>query len=625
MGNEGTLTPYTAAAVHHYVGARIRQCRLEQARSLQDLATQLNWRPEELEAFELGEVRITATRLEELAKALDVPLSFFFAELEKRIDAAPPHGSQKEPHRRALLQGPLFLAVAYYLGAQAAFLLGTLSDRIFTPFWPPNVILFCTLLIVPHRHWWRYVAAVLPAHVLAELQVGMPAIEIAVAFATNCLVAVLNAVAVRHLLGGPPWFGNFHKAIVYVVVTALVGPAVAALGGAFVRISGGAALESYGLFWAQWYLANALASLTLGPALLTWSEWKAEFSGSGARWRAAEAALTAICLGLTSLAAAHATTLTAQQGLLPALMYLPLPVAIWAAVRFGAKGASGAVLIVTALTIWPALNGMGMFVGADAEHNVLDLQLFLIAMSLPLLLLAASVDGARASEHLARQLARALLAAQDDARRRIGRDLHQSIAQTLVEAAECAEEAQRVAPQASGILRHLKQLVLQSNRKVREVSHFLHPPLLDEAGLETALAQYVDDYSDRNRVKVRLEVSPNIGRLSADVELALFRLVEEALETVRKQSQDPSLLVKIGLETTSADREVLLTVESVSADGAAAGPPPLFSLKTPMGRTHSMAIASMRERLSRVGGLVRLDSAAGRVVVRATVPVTGGT
>jgi signal transduction histidine kinase len=317
--------------------------------------------------------------------------------------------------------------------------------------------------------------------------------------------------------------------------------------------------------------------------------------------------------------------LTAQQGLLPALMYLPLPVAIWAAVRFGAKGASGAVLIVTALTIWPALNGVGMFVGADAEHNVLDLQLFLIAMSLPLLLLAASVDGARTSEHLARQLARALLAAQDDARRRIGRDLHQSIAQTLVEAAQCAEEAQRVAPQASGILRHLKQLVLQSNRKVREVSHFLHPPLLDEAGLETALAQYVDDYSDRNRVKVRLEVSPSIGRLSADVELALFRLVEEALETVRKQSQDPSLLVKIELETTSADREVLLTVESVSADGAAAGPPPLFSLKTPMGRTHSMAIASMRERLSRVGGLVRLDSAAGRVVVRATVPVAGGT
>ena len=67
-------------------------------------------------------------------------------------------------------------------------------------------------------------------------------LQIAVAFATNCAVAFLSAFAVRRLLGGPPWFDNFHRAIVYVVVTAVVSPAVVALGGAFVRISDGAAL-----------------------------------------------------------------------------------------------------------------------------------------------------------------------------------------------------------------------------------------------------------------------------------------------------------------------------------------------------------------------------------------------
>src|SRR5262245_23646219 len=238
MRNEGNAMP--PEAVDLYVGARIRQRRLEQTRSLQDLAGQLHWRPEQLDAFESGEVRITAAQLELLAKALDVPLSYFFAELEKGVGAPPPIRSQKKPEAWAHVQGSFLLALAYYLGAQAAFLLGTLSDRIFAPFWPPNVILFCALLVVPHRHWWRYVAAALPSHVLAELQVGMPPIEIAVAFATNGLVAVLNAGLVRRLLGGSPWFGNFQRAVVYVVVTALVGPAVAALGGAFVRVSGGA-------------------------------------------------------------------------------------------------------------------------------------------------------------------------------------------------------------------------------------------------------------------------------------------------------------------------------------------------------------------------------------------------
>src|SRR5215472_3536320 len=69
------------------------------------------------------------------------------------------------------LAAPLLVAVGYYLGAQAAFAVGTLSDRIFAPFWPPNIILFCALLLVPKRQWWVYIAAAFPAHFVAELTV----------------------------------------------------------------------------------------------------------------------------------------------------------------------------------------------------------------------------------------------------------------------------------------------------------------------------------------------------------------------------------------------------------------------------------------------------------------------
>src|SRR5262245_59953432 len=153
---------------------------------------------------------------------------------------------------RVALQGPLVLAVAYFIGAEIAFLVGTLSDKIFAPFWPPNVILLCALLVTPERRWWRYIAAAFPTHVVAELGVGMPVEQLLVAFATNCAVAILNALAVRWLLGGPPWFGDLRKVAIYVTITAGISPAVVALGGAFVPILGGGALDKYWLFWTYW-------------------------------------------------------------------------------------------------------------------------------------------------------------------------------------------------------------------------------------------------------------------------------------------------------------------------------------------------------------------------------------
>ena len=83
------------------------------------------------------------------------------------------------------LHVPLIVALAYYLGAEAAFFVGTLSDKIFAPFWPPNIVLFCALLLSPYRRWWLFILAVFPAHVLAEVRVGMGAAQLLVAFATN--------------------------------------------------------------------------------------------------------------------------------------------------------------------------------------------------------------------------------------------------------------------------------------------------------------------------------------------------------------------------------------------------------------------------------------------------------
>ena len=99
------------------------------------------------------------------------------------------------------------VSLAYYLAAEAAFAIGTLT-QMFAPFWPPNVVLLCALLMVPRRHWLLYIAAVFPAHALAEIGVGMPIPQLLAAFACNLAVAVLNAVGLRQFLGRGPWLGS---------------------------------------------------------------------------------------------------------------------------------------------------------------------------------------------------------------------------------------------------------------------------------------------------------------------------------------------------------------------------------------------------------------------------------
>src|SRR5262245_3456285 len=276
-------------------------------------------------------------------------------------------------------RGPVLVAIGYYLGAQAAFSIGTLSDRIFAPFWPPNIILFCTLLLVPRRRWWLYITAALPAHVIAELTVAMPAMQSLVAFATNCLLAVLSALGVLRFLKEPPWFGTLRNAAIYILITAAVSPAMAALGGAFVQILGGGSIANYWIYWGNWCIANALGSLTLGPVFLTWFSPPAE--GTRFQFRRKGDKVEGIILALSLVAASaiafHVGEGTLGTGFLPALLYSPLPFILWAAIRFGERGASGAILIVTVVSIWQNLRAATVFNGIDSATSVLALQIFL--------------------------------------------------------------------------------------------------------------------------------------------------------------------------------------------------------------------------------------------------------
>ena len=244
---------------------------------------------------------------------------------------------QLEPALKSF-RTPIFVAIAYYLGAQAAFSIGTLSDRIIAPFWPPNVILFCGLLLAPKRQWWLYVAAAFPAHVIAEMTVSMPLAQSVVAFTTNCIVALLSAFGVRRFLQEPPWFGTLRQTAVYILITAGVSPAISAFGGAFVQIVGGGPFHDYWTYWSNWYIANALGSITLGPLFLIWFSSRPQDEPRFTFARKTEAIILTLSLITVCGIAFHVGARTVTTGFLPAVLYSPLPVILWAAIRFGAAG-----------------------------------------------------------------------------------------------------------------------------------------------------------------------------------------------------------------------------------------------------------------------------------------------
>jgi signal transduction histidine kinase/integral membrane sensor domain MASE1 len=312
------------------------------------------------------------------------------------------------PAERSLEDLKYFLQIAlltffgYLVAAELAFFVGTLSDKIFAPFWPPNIVLLFALLIA--RRGWRWIAvlAAFPAHVIAETRIGMSLSELLAAFASNLAVAALSAAAIQSQIGQRPWFSTFRSTANFIFIVGFVCPAIAAFGGAFVPILGGGGVENYWNFWTQWFASNALGNLAIGPLSFVLAT-----EGPRAFWaenveRRAEACLIGTSLIVVCAIVFEQSAGQLMRAFLPALFYLPVPLVIWAASRFGARGASSAILAMAVVLIWRSL-GPSLFLSGTPESNVFALQVFLISLAVPMLLLGSSIEEARQANQQLRQ------------------------------------------------------------------------------------------------------------------------------------------------------------------------------------------------------------------------------
>ena len=282
----------------------------------------------------------------------------------------------------------LFLAVAYYAGAQLGLAL-TFKPYPLSAFWPPNAILLAALLLARPRSWPVLLAAALAAHLAAELQGGVPLVMVLCWFVSNAFEALLGVILIRRLIQGPFRFTRLRDMVLFLAFGVFVASFVSSfLDAAFVKMVGWGTAEYWDL-WRARFLSNVLAALTLTPFIVSWSteRFSQFWRLSVRRWIETGALSVGLAISLSLFSGQEMQLATA-----PALLYAPLPFLLWAAVRFGVRGASTVLVLTTLAATLDAVHGHGPFVAASATDSALGIQVFLIVVSIPLLALAAVVQ-----------------------------------------------------------------------------------------------------------------------------------------------------------------------------------------------------------------------------------------
>ena len=201
-----------------------------------------------------------------------------------------------------------------------------------------------------------------------------------------------------------------------------------------------------------------------------------------------------------------------------------------------------------------------------------------------------------------RDLTARLLHFQDEERRRIARELHDSVGQTLAALAmnlsAVGADIQRLTKTAAAVA-DSESLVKDMTTDIRTISYLLHPPLLDEAGLTSALRWYVEGLTARSEISVDLEVPDNFDRLPRDLETAIFRVVQECLTNVHRHSGSPDAKIRLSRSANDVQVEV--------RDQGKGIPPEKLSEMAATGAL-GVGIRGMRERIHQLSGSLEISS-----------------
>lgn len=220
-------------------------------------------------------------------------------------------------------------------------------------------------------------------------------------------------------------------------------------------------------------------------------------------------------------------------------------------------------------------------------------------------------QNARASEDSLRHLTGRLLQLQDAERRKFSRELHDSLGQYLVGVKMNLELFAK--QRKDDFLAEAIQLLDQSISETRTISHLLHPPLLDEAGLASAATWYLEGFAQRSGIEVKLQLPNNVARLPKPLALGLFRVLQESLTNIHRHSSSSKADVVLELSTECA----ILTVRDYGKGIA----PELLDTFRATGTNSGVGLAGMRERIRDLGGHLVIQPCTPGTLISVTLPI----
>lgn len=479
--------------------------------------------------------------------------------------------------------------VAYYAGTRVGFML-TPAGQPNSAFWPANAILLAACLLAPVRHWWIFFVAVVPAHILAQFQVGVPISTVIAWLLTNTSEALIGAICIVRLTQPQTIFDRVRGVFIFVLFAVLIAPLVTSfLDAAAVVLTGWG--RGYVSLGAERFWTNALAELTIVPVIILWAS-------NGIDWIKNAGVSRFVEGGLLGLSVLFSTFLVfgfapISPSTTPVLLFIPLGLLLWATARFGSGGLSLCLLAISVTAIWFVVHGREPFPTASLRQNVLSLQILLCTIVVPLMFVSAFVTEAQRTQASLRQMSSQLIQGQEQERARIGRELHDDVNQRLAMLAVELEQVQEAHSDVYTPLAELRREVNEISNDVQALSHDLHPSKLEYLGVVGGIGSWCKEFAERRAVEISLKCNIS-ATVPTEIGVSLFRVLQEAVNNATKHSG----VKRIEVRLTEHLGEVHLLIRDLGVG---------FDVESAM-RGKGLGLTSMRERVRLVNGNITIQS-----------------
>ena len=488
----------------------------------------------------------------------------------------------------------LLVGICYYAGTLIGFA-WTPTGRPNSSFWPPNAILLAAFLLAQRKKWWALLLAVFAAHMVAQLQVGVPLLTAGGWFITNSSEALIGAYCITQFSDSAKTLDGVRGVFIFVVFGVLFAPLVTSFLDAFAVLITGWGKDYWPLSLER-FSTNALAELTIVPPIVLWRSNPFTWIRSARGARLGEAILLTIGIVLVAIvvfgvkAVSPATT--------PALLYLPLPFLLWAASRFGLGGLSTSLLALALISTWYTMHGREPFPNASMAQNILSLQILFCVVAVPLMFLSAVMAESRRAQELLRRTTASLIQAQEQERHRIARELHDDLGQALAltkvtldelifdELTPGPDESLKIA------LTDLSNQISTISNTAREISHGLYPTQLEYLGLPGALKRLCDELGKRKNISIHLTIGNLPDQLQPSISLSLYRIAQETVHNIITHSQAKNVKVELGADDTRISLRII--DDGIGFD--------------PSHEAGGLGLESMRERVRVMGGFINISS-----------------